>query len=602
MTDTTPSPIIGIDLGTTNSVVAFLKDGVPTLIPIGSQAILPSVVGLSPQKEVLVGVAARNQWAVSPENTVKSIKRKMGSQETVCMGEQEYTPPEISAFILKEMKRIAEAHLKVPVTRCVVTVPAYFNELQRQATMEAVKIAGMEALRVLNEPTAAALAYGLEELESSKVLVYDLGGGTFDVSLIELHSGVVNVLATAGNNHLGGDDFDELLAESMAQTFEEEYGIDLRENASAWRRLIQAAEEAKITLSSDTHTTVSLEYITTSADGVPLHIRQTLSRDEFESLIEEKLAETVSLVQQTLKDAEVEMAEVDQILLVGGSTRIPRVRETLREHFFKVPSGAVDPDTIVALGAAVQGGLIAGEAIHAILVDVTPYSLGIEATMMGITGSLQHGIFSRLIDRNTTIPVEISKDFSTLYPGQTQLAIKVYQGEHELVEQNVLLGEFLMEDLKPNTPYGLTDVTVSFHLDISGILEVTVTDRKHRKQVSRQLKATHHLMSVTDIARSQAKIEALSTLEQPAMLLPDVLPAILDEEGQAILRKAQGILTSDTVETDTAEQLMELISQILEAVANQESWEEAMEQLVDLLFDLESREEQQSDIEVASTP
>ncbi|MGH2544792.1 MAG: Hsp70 family protein, partial [Ardenticatenaceae bacterium] len=344
------------------------------------------------------------------------------------MAGKAYTPQEISALILQKLKAVAEAHLGAPVQRAVITVPAYFNEPQRQATIEAGEIAGLVVERIINEPTAAALAYGLGNEEDARVLVYDLGGGTFDVSIIELNAGVVDVRATAGDNLLGGDDFDERLAELLAGEFEEEHIIDLRENHQAWACLLRAAEEAKIELSSVPYTLVSLEYIAEDEQHRPLHIRREVTRAEFEELIKDLLEGTIEHIARALKDAELTPKEIDRVLLVGGSTRIPAVWEMVAEHLGKDPHLEIDP-AAVALGAAVQSGIIAGEEIDAILVDVTPLSLGIETARFGILGHVQADQFAPLIRRNTTIPVEKSEIFSTLFPGQDKIHIKVYQGE-----------------------------------------------------------------------------------------------------------------------------------------------------------------------------
>ncbi len=368
--------ILGIDLGTTNSAVAIIEQGVPTVIRLENGPILPSVVGVSPGGELLVGVSARNQWVVAPEDTVRSIKRRMGKGESVEMAGKQYTPQEISAFVLKRLKEAAEAHLGQPVERAVITVPAYFNEPQRQATIEAGEIAGLNVERILNEPTAAALAYGLGSDEEARVLVYDLGGGTFDVSVIELNAGIVDVRATAGDNDLGGDDFDERLAEMLADEFEEENEIDLRNNHHAWARLLRAAEEAKIELSAEPYALISLEFLTADEAGTPLHLRREVTRDEFERLIDDMLDATIKQVDKALKDADLRARDIDRVLLVGGSTRIPAIWERLAEHMGQAPHLEIDPDLAVALGAAVQAGIVAGEEIDAILVDVTPHSLG----------------------------------------------------------------------------------------------------------------------------------------------------------------------------------------------------------------------------------
>ncbi|MDQ4077557.1 MAG: Hsp70 family protein [Chloroflexota bacterium] len=574
--------ILGIDLGTTNSAVAIIEEGIPTLIPVDEGRILPSVVGVSPSGELLVGAPARNQWVVAPEDTVRSIKRKMGSNETVEMAGKQYTPQEISAFILRKLKAAADEHLGESTRRAVITVPAYFNEPQRQATIEAGEIAGLEVERIINEPTAAALAYGMGNEEDAHVLVYDLGGGTFDVSIIELNAGIVDVRATAGDNQLGGDDFDERLAEMLADEFEEEHGIDLREDHQAWARLLRAAEEAKIELSSVPYTLVSLEYIAEDETGTALHIRREVQRDEFEELIEDLLESTIAFVDRALQDAEMEPDDIDRVLLVGGSTRIPRVWEMVAERLEQDPHLEIDPDAAVALGAAVQGGIIAGEEIDAILVDVTPLTLGIETARVGILGNLQPDVFSPLVRRNTTIPVEKSEEFSTLFPGQDAIHIKVYQGESTVASNNVLLGDFMVDKLKPNRPDGLTNVTVNFRLDVNGILDVTVVDRKSGKRVSERLKASRQRLSPDQIAKSQEKLSEAQRLT--------VLPAPeLDPTTQALLDRARFALDKRDVDEALREEIEEIVDAIRDAAydGDEESVEELSDELVDLLFEVE---------------
>lgn len=581
--------IIGIDLGTTNSAAALLEDGVPTLIRIEHERILPSVVGMSPQDELIVGTPARNQWVVLPERTISSIKRKVGSNETVEMAGKTYTPQEISAFILRKIKNAAEAYLKQPVERAVITVPAYFTEVQRQATIEAGQIAGLTVERIINEPTAAALAHSLNKEDAEmRALVYDLGGGTFDVSIIELNFGVVDVQATAGNNELGGDDFDRLLAEKLAQEFEEEHGIDLTKSHKAWARLLRAAEEAKIELSDEPYSLVSLEYIAEKEDGSTLHIRREVKRYEFEELIKPLLESTIDLIEKTLEDAELEPDDIEHVLLVGGSTRIPLVREMVADQMEQDAHAEIDPDAAVALGAAAQGGIISGEEVDAILVDVTPFSLGIETVWYGITGHMHFDHFSPLIHRNSTIPKQKSEVFSTARPNQDQIEIKVYQGERAIASENTLLGKFMVEDLKPNRADGHTDVTVNFKLDINGILEVTVIERKTGKKVSHELKAVRQRLSPLEIAKSQAKLEEVE-MEIEMERERDDQPSKMDAATVALLDRAQKALDDSNVDEELKEEIQEAISAIRQAAVdgNEELVEEYGDDLVDLLFEAE---------------
>lgn len=579
--------IIGIDLGTTNSVLAVVMDGVPRLIPVKGDRLLPSVVGISPSGEVLVGAPARNQWVVAPERTVRSIKRKMGKGEAVTMAGKTYTPQEISAFILREIKDAAQAELGYPVQRAVITVPAYFNEVQRQATLEAGEIAGLIVERIINEPTASALAYGygIDADQHLRLLVYDLGGGTFDVSIIEMNSGVVDVLATAGDNYLGGDDFDELLAGVVADEFAEEHGVNLRQDRQGWARLLRAAEEAKIALSSQPYANISLEYIARHNKGRPLHLVREVERSEFEGLIFDLLQRTIQCVDQALVDAHLTADQIDRVLLVGGSTRIPLVWQMVAERMGQDPHLEIDPDAAVALGAAVQAGILGGEEIDTILVDVTPLSLGIEVADFTFTGRVRGDIFAPLIRRNTTIPVRASEVFSTLAPGQDRIMIKVYQGENPVASRNVLLGEFMVEDLKPNRPDGLTDVTVDFKIDVNGILDVTVAERKTGKQVTQQLKASRQRLSPEQIAASQARLaEAYSAAEKGADVTIDVDPGTT-----ALLERAARVLEDPDLDPTLASQIAGVVADIRSAAADNDNERvvEHCDHLIDLLMDAE---------------
>jgi molecular chaperone DnaK len=529
---------------------------------------------------------ARNQWVASPERTVRSIKRKMGTKEKVSMAGKEYLPQEIAAFILRELKFAAEKELGMPLKKAVITVPAYFNEVQRKATMEAGEIAGLEVERIINEPTAAALAYGYgvqEKSENLQIMVYDLGGGTFDVSIIELHEGIVDVIATAGNNLLGGDDFDELLAGYLADEFMKEHDIDLRDDHQAWARLLRAAEEAKIQLSFDQITEIELEYIIKDDSGNPLHLSQELERSEFEYLIEDLIEETITCISEALKDADLSEKDIDRILFVGGSTRIPMVRKMVEKRMKKEPHLEINPDEAVALGASVQAGIIAKEEIDTILVDVTPLSLGIETAQINFMGKLKDDVFEPLIERNTTIPVHKSKQFTTLYPGQKSIHIKVYQGEEKTASKNVMLGDFMVDDLKPNIKRnGLAVVTVNFSLDINGILEVTVTDRGSGKKTKEKLEAKRQRLSPEEIAKSQAKLAGASKATPEAVGL--------GEENQALIERAQKLLSEKEVDQELAENIQDAIDNIYKAAKEDKSEEieEYSDELIDLLMEAEA--------------
>ncbi len=583
--------LVGIDLGTTNSVIAVLQEGHPKILPVQGLDLLPSVVGISPENTLLVGTVARNQWVVSPEKTVRSIKRSMGEKDPVSMAGKEYSPQEISAFIIKELKQAAEKELGVPVTKAVITVPAYFNEVQREATLEAGKIAGLSVERIINEPTAAALAYGygVADAQNLQILVYDLGGGTFDVSIIELHEGVVDVIATAGDNRLGGDDFDELLAGMLADGFKEAHQIDLRADHQAWTRLLRAAEEAKIDLSDEQFVNVSLEYLAKDEDGKPLHLMREVRREEFEKLIGELLERTIACIDKALNDAELSENDLDRILFVGGSTRIPAVWDIVTERTKQEPHTEVHPDEAVALGAAVQAGIIAKEDIDTILVDVTPLSLGIDVANMTMTGHIQDDIFEPLIHRNTSIPVHKSKEFSTLYPGQEAIHIHVYQGEHRVASKNTLLGDFMVEELKPDPKLGgITKVTVNFEIDINGILEVTVTERGTRKQVKETLKVDRQRMSPDQIAESQRKLAEIYETDA-AEEAAAAEEAIAQDPGVAALLDRADRVLAEGVEDALAEDIAATIKDIrvAEAAGDKEKVEELCDELIDLLMEAE---------------
>lgn len=458
--------VIGIDLGTTNSCVAVLEGGEPVVIANAEGGrTTPSVVGFSKTGEKLVGQVAKRQAVSNPDNTVESIKRHMGSERKITLLDKTYTPQEISAMILQKLKTDAEAYLGSTVTQAVITVPAYFTDAQRQATKDAGTIAGLEVLRIINEPTAAALAYGLDKENDQTVLVYDLGGGTFDVSILELSQGMVEVKATSGNNNLGGDDFDKRLIDHIVSEFKKSQGVDLSKDRMALQRLKEAAEKAKIELSGVTQTNINLPFITMSAEG-PLHLDLNISRAKFEELVADLIESTLGPARQAMEDAKLSFNELDQIILVGGSTRIPAVQEAIKKISSKEPHKGVNPDEVVALGAAVQGGVLSGEMKDIILVDVAPLSLGIET--LG-------GVFTRIIERNTTIPTTKSQVFSTAADNQTSVDIHVLQGEREMATYNKTLGRFQLTGIPP-APRGLPQIEVKFDIDANGIVHVSAKD------------------------------------------------------------------------------------------------------------------------------
>jgi molecular chaperone DnaK len=517
--------IIGIDLGTTNSVVAVMEGGTPTVIPSSEGGkLVPSVVAVNPKNdERLVGKVARNQAVINPDNTIFSVKRFMGRkftdpevQETakrvpykvsaapngdirVHMGGKEFSPPEVSAMVLQKLKADAEAYLGETVDQAVITVPAYFNDAQRNATKDAGRIAGLEVLRIINEPTASSLAYGIDTGKSEVIVVYDLGGGTFDVSILEVAEGVFEVRSTSGDTYLGGDDFDEVIIDWIADEFRKEAGIDLRNDRQALQRLKEAAEKAKIELSSTLNTEINLPFITADASG-PKHLNMNLSRAKLESLVDSLIRRSIKPCEQALKDAGLTKNDIDAILLVGGMTRMPSVQEAVRSFFGKEPSRGVNPDEVVALGAAIQAGVLGGDVKDILLLDVTPLSLSVET--LG-------GVATPMIERNTTIPTKKSQVYSTATDNQTQVEIHVVQGERPMATDNKSLGKFILDGIPP-APRGVPQVEVTFNIDANGILEVSAQDKATGREQKITITASSGL-SEDEIERMVDEAEKFST-------------------------------------------------------------------------------------------
>ncbi|MBR3498222.1 MAG: molecular chaperone DnaK [Selenomonadaceae bacterium] len=568
------SKVIGIDLGTTNSVVSVIEGGEPTVItnPEGSR-ITPSVVGFTKDGQRLVGQLAKRQAVSNPDRTISSIKRHMGESYKVSIDDKNYTPPEISAMVLQKLKADAEAYLGETVTQAVITVPAYFNDSQRQATKDAGTIAGLEVLRIINEPTAAALAYGLDKDNDETILVFDLGGGTFDVSILELDEHTFEVKATSGDTHLGGDDFDKKVMDWMVSEFKRDNGIDLSKDKMSAQRLIEAAEKAKIELSSMTSTNINLPFITADASG-PKHLDLTLTRAKFDDLTRDLVERTMGPTRSAMKDAGLSGNDIDKIILVGGSTRIPAVQNAIREILGKEPSKGINPDECVSIGAAIQGGVLSGEfgkGNEILLLDVTPLSLGIET--LG-------GVCTKIIERNTTIPTQKSQVFSTAADGQTSVEIHVLQGEREMAAGNKTLGRFVLSDIPP-APRGVPQIEVTFDIDRNGIVNVSAKDKSTGKEQKITIQSSSG-MSKEDIDRmvdeakaheaedkkkreaADAKNDAEHTVYQSEKTCKDFEGKVDDDLIKNVRNAAQALKEKiDTADTDTLKKLTEEVRQAL---------------------------------------
>lgn len=551
--------ILGIDLGTTNSCMAVIEAGTPKVIPNAEgNRTTPSVVAFTKEGQMIVGEPAKRQSISNPEGTVTSIKRKMGTKEKVRIGNKEYTPEEISAFILQKMKRDAENYLGETIKEAVITVPAYFNNSQREATKAAGEIAGLEVKRIINEPTASCLAYGLDKIkEDQTILVYDLGGGTFDVSILDVGEGVFEVVATSGDTHLGGDDWDKKIMDYLIEEFKKETGVDISKDKMALQRLKDASEKAKIELSSVMQTEINLPYITADSSG-PKHLVKTLTRTKFEALTEDLLKRTEEPITQALKDAKLEPENIDKILLVGGATRMPAVRELVRRYFAKDPRKDINPDECVAMGAAIQGGVLGGEVRDILLLDVTPLSLGVET---------KGALFTRVIDRNTTIPCEKSKIFTTAEDYQTSVDINILQGERPLAKDNHSLGRFTLSGIPP-APMGIPQIEVTFKIDANGIMHVTAKDLATKKDASITISGSATLKEeeiekmkkeAEKFAKEDEKLKELIETRNKAdhiihvteRTIKDLGDKVTEEEKERINKakeKLKGVLSSENIQ------------------------------------------------------
>jgi molecular chaperone DnaK len=577
--------IIGIDLGTTNSEVAIVRKGAVEVLEINEgNRLLPSFVGLSEDGNLLIGQAARNQYALYPQRTIKSIKRHMGNDEHLSLGEKSYTPQEISAMILKRLKEIAERRLEQKVETAVITVPAYFSDAQRQATREAGEIAGLKVARIINEPTAAALAYETSHEGSKRVLVYDLGGGTFDVSVVSIEDNVVEVLASHGNNHLGGDDFDQKIIDHVVDHIRKERGADIGVVPQAMARVTRAAEAVKIALSDEPFATIEEEYLI-EHEGVPVNLSLELARFDYEAMIEPFIQETMLAVHTALDGAALTVSDLDEILLVGGTTRTPLVSRRLEEELGMQPRGEVDPDLCVAMGAAIQAAMVAGESVSAVLVDITPYTFGTNA-IAELNGELYPFCFIPLIRKNTPIPVTKSEVFQTSHDGQRNVDVTVYQGEDPDALNNTEIGRFHIEGLR-DVPAG-NPVITTFSLDVNGILHVTAQEKETGLQKSITIDNAIARFEVEELDAARRRVSELFDNEEKATEGEKTPHRREMTQAKALVDKAEALL--EEASTEDREDLVDLIESVNDAVKNDDAvaLRQATEKLTDLIYYLES--------------
>ncbi len=600
-----PSDIIlGIDLGTTNSEVAIIRDGQPVVLTDeDGDPILPSVVGLDVEGRLLVGKPARNQAALAPERTVRSIKRSMGQEMTVNLGEKTYSPQEISAIILRTLKQRAEREIGEAVTRAVITVPAYFSEQQRQATRQAGELAGLEVLRIINEPTAAILTYDPNPPEQQRLLVYDLGGGTFDVSIARVESGVVEILASQGDNNLGGDDFDQRLLDYVCEQFQDQHGIDLQDNLAARARLLRAVEDAKKLLSNEGEAAVQEEFLV-EKDGVPINLDMTLARDTYENLIEPLIDRTLRCVDQALTDSGLQAREIDKVVLVGGATRTPLIQNLLAQRMSRPVHTEIEPDLAVAMGAAVQGGLIAGVDVGAVLVDITPRTLGIQIVgEVGDGSGFSQYAFSPIINRNTPLPAVRTELYHTIYDEQEAVDINVYQGESGDVRNNDLVGEFTIEGLAKVKAGNV--IVVKLELDLDGILKVTATERStglakavtidnaaERFKIQQRSDAADRIEQIfVDAVGEAAATESPGDVRDVTPEPETIDPALreLQQKAETILAKIEAL--GDKATDEDATELGELKDKLQKAIdsADTEQVNQILGEIDNILFYIEDR-------------
>lgn len=584
-------PIIGIDLGTTNSEVAIIQHGKVTVIDANGNKILPSAVGLAHDGSLLIGESAKNQYVLYPERTILSIKRRMGSMDKIHLGDSAYLPQEISAMILKRLKTMAEDYLKCTISKAVITVPAYFSDAQRQATREAGEIAGLEVVRMINEPTAAALAYEAQNDEQKKVLIYDLGGGTFDVSIVSLQSQVVEVLASTGNNQLGGDDFDAKIV-TFIENYLSEHGIDISQSAQAKARILRAAEKAKIVLSDHPFALIEEEYLL-EHQGNPYHLSLELSRDSYQEMIMPYINETLEAVHKALDSAGLMASDIDKILLVGGSTRTPVIVDELFKIFQSRPHAEIDPELCVAIGAAIQAGIIAGEKFTSVLVDVTPYTYGTSYLGFLSDGTLSPHVYKPIIQKNTPIPVTKSEVFFTLRDNQEAIDICVYQGEQEDALENIEIGQFRIEGLS-KVPAGNPIIT-NLKLDLDGILQVTTKEKC--SGLERKLVINNAISQFTQHEMISAKNRIEQLFQEPNRDIDNndessddttqIIPLHMQNNANQLIEKA-GLLL-DRVSSDDKEDLINLIEAIKDAISsNKNDLSIHIEKLSDMLFYLDA--------------